>query len=157
MSFCSSNKYSFIYRSLPQPLMTYDLHYKFIQAASKMFLQILVLLKYFVILAFPHQLQINNMRRGFINSAKCIVAPQLVIMWFHFKRDKNLKINWTAWFPILIAVSEQSLREGTKLLDLNCISELDQLTRVRVIHYLVHQLPEANFEMLDLLCKHLNK
>ena len=106
----------FTCRSLPQPLMTYDLHYKFIQAASKLFLHI-----------------------------------------FWFLGSYRQKMNWTAWFPIPIALAEQTLREHTKVPDLNCFSELDHLNRVRVIHYLIHQLPEANFEMLDLLCKHLNK
>ncbi len=35
--------------------------------------------------------------------------------------------------------------------------ELEPARRVDGIHYLVHQLPDANFHMLDILCAHLNK
>ena len=81
---------SFIYRSLPQPLMTYDLHYKFIHAASKPFLEVSVFHKYSLISGFfpIEEIKVNNIRYRFINPAECI-CPILVIMSFHFKWDKK--------------------------------------------------------------------
>ncbi len=38
------------------------------------------------------------------------------------------------------------------------ITEQESKTaRIKVVHYLVHQLPEANLEILQVLCEHLYK
>ncbi|RUS85121.1 hypothetical protein EGW08_007126 [Elysia chlorotica] len=150
-------------RTLPEPLMTFKLHENFIKAAKQesKTLRILDVHKY------VHQLPQSNFE-------------MLDMLISHLKRiseesetNKMTVANLGVCFgPSLMRPEEESMAAIMDIKFCNIVVEISSITienfikaakqesktlRILDVHKYVHQLPQSNFEMLDMLISHLKR